>query len=414
MHIQLVSSAALCGVWRRLASCSWHAGALWWGVCAALLWPCAMVGASPPAGATPSFPLSQVSVSIDSDEKERSEALYVNKEQCEVAEDGQGVTIEITVTSLSTQLNAGAGVLELWVGQYSQDCSLGSNRQTLNVSLDHKTVCYQVADPIYAIDATKQKFKLNARSLFSSDPSDPDVGCDLQSGQSLWILPLANATPTSGAPGDAIAPALEIRFVVDVTALGAPTDVSGGSGETQAVVDWDAPSGADTLTTYEIYYDLTGISESADATCSSELLVPGAEAGTPSEGSLERVSLGNATRKTINPGDLGLAIGEKVPLALVALDAAGNRSVLSEVVCLRMVDTQGFWDACDADASCRGGLAACSAAPWTTAREDGGAFAWELAGLLFALLWRKRPRGAGRGGAGARGPAQERRGRSHT
>lgn len=390
MSVRVVSSAAPRGVWCRIASRADRKGYVFCSALVALFVFASLAHADPPAGSTPSFPASQVSVSIAGDTKTRSEVLYINRDQCEVQNEGKGAAIAITVASLSTQVNAGARVLELWVGQTgSQDCEDGSNRQTLYVSDGERdTVCHQVGEAIYSFDSSEQSFELNARMLFSSAPDDSDVGCDLLNGRSLWIVPLVNETPTSGAPDDGLAPALEIKFVVDVTPLDAPAEVTGGSGETQARLSWDAPNGASSLTTYEVYVDLTAIGQSGEGVCSSELLNAGEEMDSAVEADLDCQQAGRGTSLVVDPRSLGLAFGEQVPAAVVAVDEAGNRSVLSQSVCIRMVDTQGFWDACDAAADCRDGFSGCAV---SSAASHAGSAGWAVA-LIGAASWLRRGR----------------------
>lgn len=299
------------------------------------------------------------------------------------------VEVTITVTNLG-MIAPGANVLEFWMGMGSQDCFAPAGRQTV---LPNAPPCKRINGVLRSIDNKKQVLNFKARDLFtdpykSDRPDEPSTNpswfCDLQGPWSLFIVPLTNDTPGSGMPGPALSNTLKINFEPDFTPLDPVTSVRGGRGETTVTVSWDMATGADMLTNYTVYFDRNAKAAS-DGECASSILVQGQNLPFDTAGLDGRT--GKGTSLSTNPEDLGLAVNQKLPAAVVSLDAAGNTSLISNVVCVERVSTTGFWDACDKNENCKDGFDQCSL---SVSRDHIGWAGWSLGALGLALWMRRR------------------------
>jgi hypothetical protein len=176
---------------------------------------------------------------------------------------------------------------------------------------------------------------------------------------------------------------------LDTRAPSAPTMVEGGTGEKQIPVSWDAP-GSD-LEGFIVLIDQrptdgggsggggasgasgsgaggddgddadqdggpavaadggqtaepapTGGGSSSDGECGSSVLTPNGSAANLGSGvKRKEVNEATATGIDLSPNDIG---GEAATVAVVAVDEAGNESPISELVCVRVVPTESFWD----------------------------------------------------------------------
>lgn len=298
--------------------------------------------------------------------------------------------ITITITNLGT-IAPGANVLEFWMGMSGQDCFAPAGRQTV---MPNNPPCKRIDGVVRSIDTKKQVLNFKARQLFTDPyktrpdgvaPEDPSLFCNLQGPWSLFIVPLKNDTPSSGTPDMPIASTLKINFEPDFQPLPALSSVRGGRGETMVTVSWDMANGADNLTKYNVYFDKAAKTSSA-GDCKSSVLVPGKYLPLDTaqhDGQTSNV----ATTLSTNPESLGLAVNEKLPAAVVSLDAAGNFSQISNVVCVERVTTTGFWDACDQNANCKDGFDKCSV---SFSRDHMSWAGWSLGALGLALWLRRR------------------------
>jgi hypothetical protein len=148
-------------------------------------------------------------------------------------------------------------------------------------------------------------------------------------------------------------------------------------------------TGANNLTNYRVYFDISAPQPAGEGECASTVLIPGGNLpfNTDLAGLDDRTTKG--TSLSADPQSLGIGIDQKIPAAVVALDAAGNTSKISNVVCLERINTEGFWDACNSDEKCKDGFDTCSLS--VVGKTGIGAWlGWSLGALGLALWLRRR------------------------
>lgn len=349
----------------------------------------ALPALSASAQTTNSFPAINVDVTIDGDQKQPADVLFINREQCVAMNNSM---IQIELQNLGTT-HGKPNLLEFWVGPSDRDCHATAGR-TWTDSVSKVSPCTLIRR-IQPVDARRQRASFSARELFSSDDSavdDPSSStlpeglCDRQQVQALYAVPLDQPTDNPTVPqakGDPI----RIQFRVIVNPLPPPPAIVAGSGENQVTVRWDMPSGADQLTDYALYLDPNAIRPAADGDCTSELLKPNTRLTPETRDALERRAVNDGRSLNVKPADFGLEIGEMIPIAVTAIDLAENESNLSSVVCLRRVATQSFIDACEVDKDCRDSFNSCS----LSRGKSSGLFGFSL-GALGLALWLRRKR----------------------
>ncbi|MDB4988340.1 MAG: hypothetical protein JWN04_3518 [Myxococcaceae bacterium] len=277
-----------------------------------------------------------------------------------------------------------------------------------------------------------------------------DMHCDSVSGSpayTVYFLPLQTATTDVNGSDPFMAGVLgtlKATFSPYTVRPVAPTGLTGQSGETEIGVSFKSPSSSMTLTTYKAYFDVTGkggtggkglgggtttvvdagMDASIDAGSSGSLdassdgaiaiattppvtsAADSADAGSTAplacgsgylenhpvpDFNLSSSELRTATDKgtTIKLNDLsGVPLNTNIAVAVVALDPAGNESLLSDPICILREETIGFFDGCKANDDCKKGLDSCSFSP----TQRGGAWAFGLFSLALAALIRRRRR----------------------
>lgn len=191
---------------------------------------------------------------------------------------------------------------------------------------------------------------------------------------------------------------------LDVIPPAAPVDVRGGVGETEIPVTWTR--GGQNIARNWLLWDPdpevvtsdAGVAAtdastggSTDEVCGSPDLMQGQEINLASlpTGIRRKEAVGDVVSAQLTGDELG---SKRAALAVVSEDLAGNYSVLSNVACVNVVPTDGFWDAYKG----AGGVAeegcACSApGSHTPARDAAGLFAGlALFAICAARLRRKR------------------------
>jgi hypothetical protein len=137
----------------------------------------------------------------------------------------------------------------------------------------------------------------------------------------------------------------KLTITIDVEAPSAPTNVEGGTGETQIELHWDLPAPMPQYVWTLVDINATaGDFDGGSAECSSTKLRPGMEfdpTATPPEGVIVSTKTNLRTKETFNGESWGTEYGAA---AVVVADLAGNTSKLSEIGCLHVVKTSGFWD----------------------------------------------------------------------
>jgi hypothetical protein len=178
----------------------------------------------------------------------------------------------------------------------------------------------------------------------------------------------------------------------------APTRVTGGSGEHRIPIEWDTDESD--IERFIVYIDneptaapggAGGTSAGVDGgspntgDCGSSVLTPGADAESlPSSLRQKRVDEPTASGVELSADDIG---GEAAAVAVVAVDEAGNQSPLSNVGCVKVVPTQGFWDRYENNGGT--GQAGCPCSTLGAAQLHS---AWPVALSLLLVRLRRTPR----------------------
>jgi hypothetical protein len=274
--------------------------------------------------------------------------------------------------------------------------------------------CVRVSYQNRTQNTTLQQFKIPIEEL-----------CSTNGAATVWFLPVdtldTNAT---------VMPYGVYEVPLDTLAPNAPTNVKGGDGETQIQVSWER---SDTnISRNWIIWDPKPITSTVGASDAGLTADGGgadsAAAGSGAAGQDETDADGGTTpigqtvcgSPLLTPGEAidvdklpkGLhrkeARGDvesfqlsgdeidspRAAVAVVAQDLAGNVSLLSNVACVNVVDTTGFWDAYqqnggDAEAGCTCSL---PGSRTSTARHTAGGLLAALALLGLAVVRSRRKR----------------------
>jgi MYXO-CTERM domain-containing protein len=282
-------------------------------------------------------------------------------------------------------------VVEAWLGVGSDvDCSVPANRMVSSVASE-LTKCMRLGSQP---GATKFSLEVSGPRTFDSEQteSDPEFTCDsnVQGGvlYTVWILALPKPTTAVDAPptiaGNTNA-VLKASFTPYLVEPKPPVDVAPINAESRLGIEFDQAEDAKPLWQYKAWFDFG----SGGAECGSGILDD--PTSKPSTG-LANI---RGTKASSNK-DAYVSVGDDVPFdsfvraVAVAIDPAGNESLLSEGVCVKRVQTTSFLDACDIDPDCTGSLDSCSVSPGRTASGVFGLSLFVLA--LGALLQRRRSR----------------------
>ena len=341
----------------------------------------------------------------------------INAQEC-----ADNVLVSLRITNIPT----GRSRLDFWRGGEGEGCNDPLKRDGEGDDCEHLSL------PSLDLDVIGPQKDLEL-------PVDDLVGCAaMDQNFEIFILAVDSSMSTAAvAEGEWAALAIEL----DTVAPSAPTNLTGGRGDTQVIVTWDFPEGEAQPRRFEIYVDRGDLTPATDggpagadagpagadagptdagtdggpidggpdggpdagsdagptatdagsggtdstvgtgpAECPSAVLLPGAAIpdGTP-----YTESSGSSREDSLNPESLGLGFGETAAVTVVAVDEALNRSVIGEVVCITRVDTVGL---CDEPGACKSGCQ-CST-------PGGSAPGWP-AGLAAAALialatWRRR------------------------
>lgn len=271
--------------------------------------------------------------------------------------------------------------LEVWATASTSDCSTADARLTNSTTTKP---CYLLGSARGVSD--KWTFEFYGTEIFKVNAQSQD-SCPLARGTKykVFFVPLANATDTSPAAPPAPIPGVLIptaEFTLYTELPAAPGGVEGENGESELSIKWDKASGAMSTTDYKAYFDLT---VGADATCGASRLktngsVPDDLTGIVSSGATKSL---NASTSDLS----GVAINHYVAAGVVTRDIAGNESKLSQVVCIRRVNTRSFMENCEKDSECKFESCSVQAPGWKT----GGLLGLSLLfGLGVALGVRRR------------------------
>jgi hypothetical protein len=304
--------------------------------------------------------------------------VWVNKSQCD---SNTSIKVRIGKTLLPT----GTPITtlqkyEVWRGTSS--CKTLTTRQVASGGV---STCTKVQD--IQTQATTPTISATALEWFTNAKGDKT--CTATSNQYITIIAAKGDTPPTGGTDNAIG-AVDIIFTVDVTAYEAPTLTSAGGGESSLTIKYKDPAGFPTTgdDKTHVYFDFAGIGEKG-ADCESATFDK--KAVPPSSNTDVEVKTGEPSKASIDPNSFNhpWPIDQQVPVAVAAVDAAGNISNLSNYECVVHENTTGFNDACQSDPKCKDQFDQCSASPWRRAAGLTSALVLMLCSLVFVRRKRR-------------------------
>jgi hypothetical protein len=223
--------------------------------------------------------------------------------------------------------------------------------------------------------------------------------CSDEGDVTLWFLPVDTLNTNA-----AVTPWGVFELPLDVIPPDAPTNVRGGVGETEIPITWER--GDTNISRNWILWDPDPVSSSdgSDAdggtddtgsgdACGSPDLMPGQEIDVDHlpEGIQRKEAVGDVVSAQLSGGQIG---SDRAAVAVVAQDLAGNWSVVSNIACVDVVPTNGFWDAYKANGGEAEQGCACSlpGSPISSARSAAGGLVAALAVFVLAALRLRRKR----------------------
>jgi hypothetical protein len=350
----------------------------------------------------------------------------INKAQCDA---------NAALTFSLTNIPPGNKYLEVWAGV---SCADGNRTTRIGTSIPCNYVTYkEQQDPTGTTADTN--FVVPSKPL-----------CDLGDGsRQYWVLPVNTLMGS-----DTISVYANVTLNVDTTPPEAPTKVKAGSGETQIPVEWTQPADsfyywvvidtnvgtpvdagtldgslpsddsgvtldASTAGVGGASVNVAGVGGAAgtagssgfggasgnsgaggsttvgiaDPACPSQFLIPGMafdpDTGSLPKGVISKYIKEKASRATFSEDEIGTKGGA---VAVIAEDLGKNRSVLSNIACLKVVKTSGFWDNYRSGGGDAAQGCACSA-PGAGQRAAKHSAWYLLAALgLLGAWWRTRRR----------------------
>ncbi len=239
----------------------------------------------------------------------------------------RNATLTFRIRGLATGFNT-SRYLEFWIGE---SCANSNARDG-----EENDDCQRIGD----VERTGTR-----------DYEDVEISMDalcLENSQGqveIYFLPV-DTTNTS----ESIDVYGMFRINIDIDPPTTPSGLSGGSGETEIPIEWS--SGGANISRHFLIWDrrpidvseLDGGAEAAgDLECVSASLLPGEEIDFDNLGPSIKVKTieGAGVRATVSGDELG---AQQVAMAVVAEDLAGNVSKLSNIACVKVVPTDGFWD----------------------------------------------------------------------
>jgi MYXO-CTERM domain-containing protein len=337
--------------------------------------------------ASAQLPTSGMTLKIENRDVEPTGVVYINKAEC-----SRNFTFSVTLqSSAAGSMTSLIPVVEAWVAQdNSTDCSTPASRMSSGGATPMLSPCWKAWTSSQTININRAfTATIDGDTLFDTDRNSE---CDELSPGTYRVhfvaLPSPTVEATTPAAPVANVTAMNATFTLYSRLPGTPPGLKGRTGESQLGASWgDVDTGP--MTTYWLYGDVSGEGggEGADGgvSCGSGLLTEGM-APPPAEGAIIR---SKSTSASGSISDLAnVEIGDYVAMGVTAVDIAGNESLLSNVVCVQRVETEGFWEACRTNNTCKDDFETCSATPWRTTR--GAMAGLGLAALAGVLVRRRR------------------------
>jgi hypothetical protein len=255
-------------------------------------------------------------------------------------------------------------VVEAWLGVDGINCVDQANRVIQGSTVSAETRCRKLQTETNQLQL---KMRIPGRDIFDRDGPDESgvTACDPAVKAPLYtvyILALSSTTTETVAsplyPAAGAVASLKATFTPYLKAPEAPRNVAPLTGETRVGISFDGPAQeSDSLIRYKAYFDV-GTSGGTAVPCGSGLLETET---TPDANQTNLRSTKKGTSKSVYLTTQGIGVGTSVAASAVTIDAAGNESAPSQPpVCVEVVETTGFQDACSQDPNCAGSLESCS------------------------------------------------------
>jgi hypothetical protein len=288
-------------------------------------------------------------VSINGVSQDTLGDIFINLENCV-----DKVDMQLEVDGLPGDKD----VLDIYVGT-GTNCTSTEARDG-----DGEADCRKLDDP-YNIEGLTQDvpITLQVTDIIRAAFNNSEDCSERSSKPTLWFLAVDNSGGTDAVTANQYG---TIELNIDTDPPDAPTGVKGGRGENEIPVSWSV--GSNKVDSFEIYVDSgNGMAPMRDGSveptpeptdedggsddeaavgetndmCGTGALRSGASADDVPSLRKKPVGSATATETTLSSS---LIEGDAAAVAVVALDAAGNRSGLSEVACVFVVPTRGIKD----------------------------------------------------------------------
>ncbi len=221
-------------------------------------------------------------------------------------------------------------VVEAWVGAGGGvDCSLAENRIS---SAYQDSRCQQVATVDNVQANTSVTVMVSAVELFSRNGATCDEVTRLP--YTLYFVPLAQATQAgTDTAGETLVNTQVLRATFTLYTLppSAPSDLTDSPEDPTLDLAWEPPSTADEHTSYRLYLDLAQ-DGTGEVPCGSGALRAGMDAPAANHGI---IALAQTFAGAVLPPHEDIEAGQEIAAGVVSIDAAGNASVMSEVICIQ-------------------------------------------------------------------------------
>ncbi len=279
----------------------------------------------------------------------------LNKKECD-----SHVKLSFLIENLPGS-NVNPAYIELWVGPSGTDCNVATRNTNTN-----GMQCMSVASKqIAKTDKTISSFEVTTAGLCGDSTNR------FEGTRTLYFLGVNSLDSNEVATVFST-----YGLLIDQQPPAAPTGVSGGVGDTEIPINWSSTSSdvnhfelvwdpnASSAATYDAGMSsmstIDASSSSSDAAvsgedggtvtqpngCSSKVLMAGDEVAADPK-SLPTELLGKTIEgKVVSTKVSGSELGSKlVAVGVVAVDLAGNASPVSNITCISVVPTTGFWGA---------------------------------------------------------------------
>lgn len=277
----------------------------------------------------------------------KAEILTIGGEEVGLGEQSVGIddcdddaVIEVRLDGVPSESEA----IDIWIGE---SCNTMARRDGSDDDCTY--VGNQPADR-----TTNLIIELRAGDLIE------DCSSNEESTPKIWLLAVKDP---QGSEDVGTSYAQISNLHLDTRAPEAPTEVEGGSGEREIPVEWNTDDsdlerfiilidpmptmdpGAGTAGSASPSEDDAGAPTGGggwNGECGSSVLTPGADLSSISTRvKRKEVNEATATHADLSSADID---GTAAAVAVVAVDKAGNESPVSELGCVYVVPTEGFWE----------------------------------------------------------------------